>query len=94
METSFKVLIAAACVVIIAAGGYYFWGEYQESMRVQAAKAAASETAAMERDAARKAADEAVIADCKRRVPSASTDNLKALYEQCLADSRKLNLTN
>ncbi|KQZ81873.1 hypothetical protein ASD64_08930 [Mesorhizobium sp. Root157] len=79
-----KVLIAATCIAVLAAVGYYFFGEYREAEHARAAQALADQRARAEMEAELKSAEDALIADCKTRFPSQSTENLKALYQQCL----------
>jgi hypothetical protein len=88
VDTGFKMLVGAACVAVIGAVGYFFWSEYEKAAQAEKAREIAVERAAVEHSAAKQAANDALIAECNRRVPSQSTENLKALYKQCLDDNR------
>lgn len=79
-----KALIAAACIVVIAAGGLYGYGQFRESQERAAELVAARNraVAALEEEISRLEAER--LADCTRRVPSQSTENLKRLFGECM----------
>lgn len=98
MNSILKILIAAACVCVIAVSGHYGWSTYRDNQAVaqrakiarDAAIAEYNERLKQSADAAERRNDEArtaLLAECDRRVPSQSTDNLKALYQRCLANN-------
>jgi hypothetical protein len=84
MDRILKPLIAVACVVVIAVGGVYTYGQLRESHERAAAQEAATRRAAADAEAAKARAEEDRRADCTRRVPSQSTENLKRLFDQCM----------
>lgn len=97
MDGLLKFLAGLACVCVIGVTGHYGYAQYSayrtESTRREelAAKANAQIEAARKRAQERLAAAEAELKDyCQVRVPSQSTDGLKKLYEQCLADYRDI----
>ncbi len=80
----FKTLVGVASVCVIAVSAHYAYGVYRDSELAKAEAMRNVQAISEARDAESFAALEA---ECTKRVPSQSTDNLKGLYKQCLADN-------
>lgn len=97
MDKTLKMLVGAACICVIGFTAHYAYGVYsdrQETIRREAQAAADAkarlDAAVKEAEAKNAEALAALEAECVKRVPSQSTDNLKALYKQCVADNAGL----
>ncbi|GEM_PF-4617642 len=97
MDRWLKILIGAACICVIGLTAHYAYGVYQqrqEADRLDAkiAKEAKEKTDTAIREAEQRTAEAtaALEAECSKRVPSQSTDNLKDLYKRCLTDNAGL----
>jgi hypothetical protein len=98
MNSILKFLIATACICVIAVSGHYGFSVYEENQEVARQEAISRKAAMAAYDAKLQQAREeseqrsaearaALTAECDRRVPSQSTDNLKAIYQRCLSDN-------
>ena len=97
MDRLLKVLVGAACICVVGFTAHYAYGFYQQQQETARRDAQAAADAKAKADAAIKEAEDrtaeakaALEAECTRRVPSQSTDNLKALYDRCLTDNAGL----
>lgn len=97
MDTWLKVLVAITCACVIGVSAHYGYAklsEQREEVRKQEAdtQRVADELEKMKRaaDERRAAAEAVLVAECEKRVPSQSTENLKQLFRQCIEYNRPL----